>query len=100
MGRLLCETPLATLRHHTDFPLVHKDSTNFQDANGCASGFWQAVPSAGRTGDRIDPTPEARMNAATLDAMTPLQRPIVERALTLAKELEAAADSAQVGRVI
>ena len=40
------------------------------------------------------------MNAATLDAMTPLQRTIVERALALAKELEATAGSAPHGRVI
>jgi hypothetical protein len=40
------------------------------------------------------------MTAATLDAMTPLQRLIVERALALAKELEATADSAPVGQVI
>jgi hypothetical protein len=40
------------------------------------------------------------MNAATLDAMTPLQRTIVERALVLAKELEAAAGSAPDGQVI
>lgn len=40
------------------------------------------------------------MNAATLDAMTPLQRLIVERALTLAKELEAAAGSAPAGQII
>jgi hypothetical protein len=40
------------------------------------------------------------MNAATLDAMTPLQRTIVERALVLAKELEAAAGSAPQGQVI
>ncbi len=40
------------------------------------------------------------MNAATLDAMTPLQRLIVERALALAKELEATAGSAPVGQVI
>ncbi len=40
------------------------------------------------------------MNAATLDAMTPLQRTIVERALVLAKELEAAAGSAPDGQII
>jgi hypothetical protein len=40
------------------------------------------------------------MNAATLDAMTPLQRTIVERALVMAKELEAAAGSAPDGQVI
>lgn len=40
------------------------------------------------------------MNAATLDAMTPLQRLIVERALALAKELEATAGSAPRGRII
>jgi hypothetical protein len=40
------------------------------------------------------------MNAVDLDAMTPLQRLIVERALALAKELESAADSAPVGQVI
>jgi hypothetical protein len=40
------------------------------------------------------------MNAATLDAMTPLQRTIVERALVLAKELEAATGSAPEGQVI
>src|SRR4051812_25368259 len=38
------------------------------------------------------------MNAASLDAMTPLQRTIVERAL--AKELEATAGSAPHGQVI
>jgi len=40
------------------------------------------------------------VNAATLDAMTPLQRLIVERALALAKELEATAGSAPHGQVI
>ena len=40
------------------------------------------------------------MNAATLDAMTPLQRLIVERALILAKDLEAAATSAPHGQII
>lgn len=40
------------------------------------------------------------MNAATLDAMTPLQRLIVARALALAKELEATAGSAPAGQVI
>jgi hypothetical protein len=40
------------------------------------------------------------MNAADFDAMTPLQRTIVERALALAKELEATAGSAPDGQVI
>jgi hypothetical protein len=40
------------------------------------------------------------MTAASLDAMTPLQRLIVERALALAQELEAAADSAPAGQII
>jgi hypothetical protein len=40
------------------------------------------------------------MNAASFDTMTPLQRLIVERALALAKELEATADSAPHGQVI
>jgi hypothetical protein len=40
------------------------------------------------------------MNTATLDAMTPLQRLIVERALALAKELEATAGSAPAGQII
>jgi hypothetical protein len=40
------------------------------------------------------------MNAATLDAMTPLQRLIVERALSLARELEVTAGSAPTGQVI
>ncbi len=40
------------------------------------------------------------MNPASLDAMTPLQRIIVERALVLAKELEAAAGSAPNGQII
>jgi hypothetical protein len=40
------------------------------------------------------------MTAASLDAMTPLQRLIVERALALAKELEATADSAPAGQII
>jgi len=40
------------------------------------------------------------MNPATLDAMTPLQRLIVERALALAQELEATAGSAPAGQVI
>jgi hypothetical protein len=40
------------------------------------------------------------MNPATLDAMTPLQRLIVERALALARELEATADSAPAGQII
>jgi hypothetical protein len=40
------------------------------------------------------------MTAASLDAMTPLQRLIVERALVLAQELEATAGSAPTGQVI
>ena len=40
------------------------------------------------------------MTAPALDPMTPLQRLIVERALALAKELEAAAGSAPTGQVI
>jgi hypothetical protein len=40
------------------------------------------------------------MNAATLDAMTPLQCLIVERALALAQELEATAESAPTGQII
>ncbi len=40
------------------------------------------------------------MDAATFDAMTPLQRLIVERALILAKELEATAGSAPTGQII
>ena len=40
------------------------------------------------------------MNAASFDAMTPLQRTIVERALALAKELEATAGSAPQGQII
>ena len=40
------------------------------------------------------------MTAASFDAMTPLQRTIVERALVLAKELEAAAGSAPDGQII
>ncbi len=40
------------------------------------------------------------MTAADLDLMTPLQRLIVERALALAKELEATAGSAPTGQVI
>jgi hypothetical protein len=40
------------------------------------------------------------MNAAALDAMTPLQRTIVERALVLVKGLEAAAGSAPHGQII
>ena len=40
------------------------------------------------------------MTAASFDTMTPLQRLIVERALALAKELEATADSAPHGQVI
>ena len=40
------------------------------------------------------------MNAATLDALTPPRRLIVERALAPAKELEATADSAPDGQVI
>jgi hypothetical protein len=40
------------------------------------------------------------MTASTLDAMTPLQRLIVERALALAQELEATAGSAPDGQVI
>jgi len=43
---------------------------------------------------------EAHMDAATFDAMTPLQRLIVERALILAKELEATAGSAPTGQII
>jgi hypothetical protein len=40
------------------------------------------------------------MTAATLDTMTPLQRLIVERALALAQELEATANSAPAGQII
>ena len=40
------------------------------------------------------------MPLTALDATTPLQRLIVERALSLAKELEAAAGSAPDGQVI
>jgi hypothetical protein len=40
------------------------------------------------------------MTAADLDAMTPLQRTIVERALALARELEATAGTAPDGQVI
>ncbi len=40
------------------------------------------------------------MTAASFDTMTPLQRTIVERALALAKELEATAGSAPHGQVI
>jgi hypothetical protein len=40
------------------------------------------------------------MNAASLDAMTPLQRLIVERALVLAQELETTAGSAPTGQII
>ncbi len=40
------------------------------------------------------------MTASALDAMTPLQRLIVERALALAQELEATAGSAPDGQVI
>jgi hypothetical protein len=40
------------------------------------------------------------MTAADLDALTPLQRTIVERALALARELEATAGSAPAGQVI
>ena len=40
------------------------------------------------------------MTAPALDTLTPLQRPIVERALALAQELEATAGSAPDGQVI
>ena len=40
------------------------------------------------------------MNAAALDATTPPQRLIVERAFVLTKELEAASGSAPAGQVI
>src|SRR4051812_40472966 len=40
------------------------------------------------------------MTASDLDAMTPLQRTIVERALALARELEATAGSAPTGQGI
>jgi hypothetical protein len=40
------------------------------------------------------------MITPALDALTPLQRTIVERALALAQELEATADSAPTGQVI
>jgi len=40
------------------------------------------------------------MNASDFDTLTPLQRTIVERALALAKELEATAGSAPTGQVI
>ena len=53
-----------------------------------------------RTGDLIDPELETSINTATLDAMTPLQRTILEQALVLAKKLEATADTAPDGRII
>ena len=40
------------------------------------------------------------MNAATFDAMTPLQRLIVERAFVLARGLEATANTAPHGQII
>ena len=40
------------------------------------------------------------MTASAFDSMTPLQRTIVDRALALAQELEAAAGSAPHGQVI
>jgi hypothetical protein len=40
------------------------------------------------------------MTAASLDAMAPLQRTIVERAPALAQELEATAGSAPAGQVV
>ena len=40
------------------------------------------------------------MTPASFDTMTPLQRTIVERALALAKELEATAGSAPHGQII
>ncbi len=40
------------------------------------------------------------MNATCLDAMTPLRRLIVDRAVTLAMKLEATAGSAPPGQVI
>ena len=40
------------------------------------------------------------MNAVSLDAMTPLQRTIVEEAVALAQELEATAGSAPAGQII
>ena len=40
------------------------------------------------------------MNASTFDTMTPLQRLLVERALTLSKDLEATASSAPDGQII
>src|SRR4051794_38392267 len=67
---------------------------------GCASGFWQSVGSGVTRTVRIGPAPEVPMTAPDLDAMTPLQRTIVERALALARELEATAGSAPDGQVI
>ena len=40
------------------------------------------------------------MLSSDLDRLTPIQRLVVEQALVMAKELEAAADSAPVGQVI
>ena len=40
------------------------------------------------------------MNASTFDAMTPLQRLMVERGLTLAKDLEATSNAAPDGQII
>ncbi len=68
--------------------------------HGCASGFWHSSPTGVTTGDRTEPAPEAHINAATFDAITPLQRLILERALALAQELEATAGSAPAGQII
>jgi len=67
-------------------------------SHGCASGFWHSSPTGVTTGDRTEPAPEAHINAATFDAITPLQRLILERAL--AQELEVTAGSAPAGHII
>jgi hypothetical protein len=68
--------------------------------SGCASGFWQSDPSGVTTGLGPNLLRRPPLNASAFDAMTPLQRTIVERAPALAQELEAAADSAPHGQVI
>jgi hypothetical protein len=66
----------------------------------CANGFWQSIQWEAITEGPIDFPPEAPMTQLALDVQTPLQRLIVERALVLAKELEATADSAPHGQII
>jgi hypothetical protein len=55
---------------------------------------------AGTGKDGSHPKDAAPMLSSDLDRLTPIQRLVVEQALVMAKELEAAADSAPEGQMI